>query len=220
MIFHSELTTFSGKHACRDVGRGGESGCVGRSDLILTAIIDGPLTGGTPKAIEIAVLADVPDLSIYGIGVSNNGNPSSGVKYELSGSASAGTFLTVSKESVEFANYFGSTPSYIYNVNVNGNDVVELFKNDFVVDAYGEIGTDGEGEPWEYSDGFAYRQSSSTIDGTVFDATEWDISKKVLGGCTSNSVCEASLPLGSYAVPTTSPQRPGGAGEERLFAFR
>ena len=153
MIFHSELTTFSGKHACRDVGRGGESGCVGRSDLILTAIIDGPLTGGTPKAIEIAVLADVPDLSIYGIGVSNNGNPSSGVDYELSGSASAGTFLTVSKESTKFEEYFGSTPSYIYgNVNVNGNDVVELF-----------IGTDGEGEPWEYSDGFAYRQSSSTI---------------------------------------------------------
>ena len=42
-------------------------------DLIMTGIIDGPLSGGTPKAIEFVALQDIPDLSRYGIGSASNG---------------------------------------------------------------------------------------------------------------------------------------------------
>ena len=35
--------------------------------LIITGVLDGPLTGGLPKAVEIFVAADIADLSIYGI---------------------------------------------------------------------------------------------------------------------------------------------------------
>ncbi|EJK49826.1 hypothetical protein THAOC_31259 [Thalassiosira oceanica] len=174
--------------------------------LILTAVIDGPLPGGLPKAVEIAVLADVSDLSIYGIGAAYNGGSSSGVDCQLSGSALAGTYITVSKESAKFQEYFGSTPSNVCgSFQVNGDDVVELFENDVVIDAYGDVETDGTNTAWEYMDGFAYRLSGSTIDGTVFDVAEWSVSGvDAMGGCTSNSACTGSVvPMGQLFPQTT-----------------
>ncbi|MDH3806848.1 MAG: hypothetical protein OEU90_15455, partial [Gammaproteobacteria bacterium] len=41
------------------------------SDLVITGVVDGPLSGGVPKAIELCVLNDVADLSAYGIGSAN-----------------------------------------------------------------------------------------------------------------------------------------------------
>ena len=37
-------------------------------DLVITGVVDGPLSGGLPKAIELCALSDIPDLSAYGIG--------------------------------------------------------------------------------------------------------------------------------------------------------
>ncbi|MBN2564115.1 MAG: hypothetical protein JXB46_00230 [Candidatus Eisenbacteria bacterium] len=45
----------------------------GASDLIITGVCDGPLTGGIPKAIEVVACADIADLSIYGLSSANNG---------------------------------------------------------------------------------------------------------------------------------------------------
>ena len=36
-------------------------------------VIDGPLSGGTPKALELYALETISDLSLYGLSVSNNG---------------------------------------------------------------------------------------------------------------------------------------------------
>jgi hypothetical protein len=41
------------------------------SDLIISGVIDGPLTGGLPKAVEFYVVNDIPDLSLYGFGGAN-----------------------------------------------------------------------------------------------------------------------------------------------------
>ena len=41
--------------------------------LVITGVVDGPLTGGTPKAIELYATTAVADLSIYGVGSANNG---------------------------------------------------------------------------------------------------------------------------------------------------
>ena len=43
------------------------------SDLVISGVIDGPLTGGIPKAVELYVVNDIADLSVYGIGTANNG---------------------------------------------------------------------------------------------------------------------------------------------------
>ncbi len=47
-----------------------------QSDLIITGVVDGPLTGGIPKAVEFFVVNNVADLSIYGFGSANNGGGS------------------------------------------------------------------------------------------------------------------------------------------------
>ena len=52
--------------------------CVAQ-DMIITAVFDGPLTGGTPKGVELFVLNDIPDTSIMGISSANNGAASTGV---------------------------------------------------------------------------------------------------------------------------------------------
>lgn len=109
------------------------------SDLIISGVIDGPLSGGLPKAVEIYVVNDIPDLSIYGFGSANNGGGSDGEEFIFAPVAvSAGTFLYVASEGVEFADFFGFAPDFVNAAaNINGDDAIELFQNDTVADIFG-----------------------------------------------------------------------------------
>ena len=64
-------------------------------DMVITGAFDGPLTGGTPKAIEIYVINDISDLSTYGFGSANNGGGTDGQELEFEGSASAGDYIYI-----------------------------------------------------------------------------------------------------------------------------
>ena len=82
-------------------------------DLVLTGVVDGPLSGGVPKAIELCVLNDIADLSDYGVGAANNGGGSDGEEFTFpAGPVSAGTFLYVASEAVGFEAFFGFAPGY------------------------------------------------------------------------------------------------------------
>ena len=183
------------------------------SKLIITGVIDGPLSGGLPKAIELYALGDISDLSAYSIGLANNGGGTDGEEFTLSGSTTAGSFITVSYESTQFNNYFGESPTYISGAaNLNGDDAVELFYNAGVVDTFGEIAVDGTGQVWEYMDGWAYRHVGSSPGGSTFALTEWDFSgKNGVDGCSSNGSCASIFPVKSFvsgtstASPTPSP---------------
>jgi hypothetical protein len=48
------------------------------TDLVITGVMDATLTGGTPKAVEIFVVNDIPDLSVCGLGSANNGGGTDG----------------------------------------------------------------------------------------------------------------------------------------------
>ncbi|MEA3309859.1 MAG: hypothetical protein U9Q70_10165, partial [Chloroflexota bacterium] len=75
-------------------------------DVIITGVIDGPLTEGTPKAIELYVVNDIADLSSYGIGSANNGGGSDDEEFTFPvESVSAGEFLYVAYESTQFTNW-------------------------------------------------------------------------------------------------------------------
>tara|TARA_X000001388_G_scaffold16389_1_gene10133 strand:+ start:8860 stop:9117 length:258 start_codon:yes stop_codon:yes gene_type:complete len=64
------------------------------SDLVISGVIDGPLTGGIPKAVELYVVNDIADLSVYGIGTANNGGGTDGVEFTFpADSASAGSYI-------------------------------------------------------------------------------------------------------------------------------
>ena len=81
-------------------------------------------------------------------------------------SASAGTYIYVSKETSNFTAFFGFAPDYITTaVDINGDDAVELFQDGSVIDVFGDIDVDGTGEPWDHLDGWAYRNSGTGPDG-------------------------------------------------------
>ena len=170
-------------------------------DMLITGVMDGPLTGGTPKVAEFYVLNDIPDLSIYGFGSANNGGGSDGEEFTFPAvAASAGDFIYVASESTQFNIWFGFNPDYVSAaVNINGDDAIELFQNGSVVDVFGDINTDGSGEPWEYMDGWAYRNDGTGPDGSTFVLGNWHFSgPDALDGESSNDTAAVPFPVGSY----------------------
>ncbi len=189
------------------------------SDLLLTGIIDGPLAGGTPKAIELTARADIPDLSVYGIGLASNGGASNGADVTLSGSAVAGQRIYVASESVQFAAFFGFAPDLVAPgaTNFNGDDAIELFENGVVVDTFGDVGVDGTDQPWEYLDGWAYRQDGTGPDAT-FDAASWTFSGiDALDGAVTNATAATPFPAGTYVPEDDGGETPAAAFTLELF---
>ncbi|RCL75087.1 MAG: hypothetical protein DBW72_03665, partial [Flavobacteriales bacterium] len=73
-------------------------GTVSSSDvaLIITGVIDGPLSGGVPKAVELYALSDIGDLSEYGLGSANNGGGTDGQEFTFpSVSVNQGEYIYV-----------------------------------------------------------------------------------------------------------------------------
>jgi len=169
--------------------------------LVLSGIFDGPLSGGTPKGVELHVLADIPDLSLFGIGSANNGEGTDGQEFTFpSVAASAGTFIYVASEAPQFNAFFGFAPNYTDEaMEINGDDAVELFENGLVIDTFGVIDVSGDGEIWDYTDGWAYRLANTGPDGTTFVPTNWDYSGiDQLEGGTTNATCTSAFPENSY----------------------
>ena len=180
-----------------------------QSDLILTGVLDGPLSGGTPKALEIYVVNDVADLSIYGLANANNGGDSPGAPVWSfpADPATAGDYIYLSSVDAEFTTYFEFAADYtgVGALSVNGDDVIELYQDGAVVDYIGEIGVDGSGTAWEYLDGWAYRVSA-TGPNTTFTTSEWTFSGiNATDGETTNATAANPWPLGTYSTDPPAP---------------
>ncbi|WP_224485394.1 Ig-like domain-containing protein [Robertkochia aurantiaca] len=124
-------------------------------------------TSGTNggKAWHLKVTKDVEDLSIYGIGVANNGGGTDGLEFSLpAGPAKEGDDILIAREPATISAYFGSCINNFEFVidsqdtaNQNGDDAIELFENGVVIETYGDANVDGTGETWEYSGSWAYK---------------------------------------------------------------
>lgn len=192
-----------------------------KASLVITGVIDGPLTDGLPKAIELYALSNIADLSLYAVGSANNGEGSDGAELTLSGSATAGDFLYIATESTGFNSFFGFDPDYTSSAaNINGDDAIELFSdldNDGmpeVIDIFGDINVDGTGEDWEYLDGWAYRDDQTGPDGPTFTLASWSFSGiNALDGETTNAGATTPFPIGTYTpIPEPSTWLLFGAG--------
>jgi len=173
------------------------------SDLVITGVVDGPLTGGTPKAVEIYVVNNVADLSIYGVGSANNGDGTDGEEFTFPAvGAVAGDFIYVASEAPQFLSFFGFSPDYTSGaMAINGDDAVELFQNGAVVDVFGDINMDGSGQPWDHLDGWAYRNDNTGPDCSTFVLSSWSFSgTNVLDGETTNAGAAMPFPLGTFAT--------------------
>jgi len=173
-------------------------------DLMITGLIH---PAATPKTIELYVVNDIPDLSLYGIGVANNGGGSDGEEYTFPADAVlAGDFIYVTNSNVDFNIFFGLVTTYESSiVSFNGDDPVELFGSGVVIDSYADVADDGTGLPWEYSNSFATRVCGTGPDVT-FVQENWNIAPlNNFVGSTTNGDATISYPIGSY-VSSCPPQ--------------
>lgn len=131
--------------------------------LVIAGVSDGDLTGGQPKAVFIQAATAIPDLSLWGVGIANNGGGTDGQEFTFPAiSAEVGDVFVIAANANSqafFENNF-SDP-FIYFIDndfaVSGDDAIELFQDGSVFDIYGDPDVDGTDEDWEYKDGFALR---------------------------------------------------------------
>jgi hypothetical protein len=175
-------------------------------NMVITGAFDGPLPQGTPKVIELYVIADIPDLSVYGIGSANNGGGTDDEELTFDAvNASAGDFIYITTTLAEFSTYFGFAADYENSMaGINGDDALELFFNGGVIDTFGDINTDGTGEAWDHVDGWAYRKNNTGPDDTTFNLSSWTFSGiNATDGCTTNTTCSSVYPYGTFTYGGT-----------------
>ena len=145
--------------------------------LSLQGILDFDLpSGGTDgKAIHLIANSDIPDISVYGIGIANNGGGSDGQEDDFPVmSVAAGDHILFARSPLAMENYFGlcfSDFDHVLeagsNISQNGNDAVELYEHNQVIETFGDINVDGTGELWEYTDSWAYKLGNEWTYGGV-----------------------------------------------------
>ena len=189
--------------------------------MIITGVIDGPLPEGEPKAMDLYVVRDIPDLTIWGLELASNGANSTGSPSFTfpSGTAAEGDFIYVATETTNFNAFFGFDPNFTNIVlNVNGNDALLLYESNVAVDFFGQAGQDGTGQPWAYTDSWGYRRSV-VPSGSGFEVADWTFPGiNALDGETSNANAATPFPLQTFTCPsplpattiTTTQRCPGG----------
>ncbi|MCB0642170.1 MAG: hypothetical protein KDC44_11040, partial [Phaeodactylibacter sp.] len=125
--------------------------------------------GGTDnngRAVHLRVLEDIADLSVYGIGIANNGGGSDGREIDFpSMSVAAGDDILLIRDVDEptLTSYFGTCYADFEHViltdglNFNGDDPFELYSGTIVIETYGDVEVSGTGLDWEYTGSWAYK---------------------------------------------------------------
>ncbi len=82
-------------------------GVSAQSDLVITGVMDGPLSGGTPKVLELYVMSDVADASTYSVYRYSNGGTSAYSVYTFPAIAlTAGQHYTIASDSANYYAFF------------------------------------------------------------------------------------------------------------------
>lgn len=175
--------------------------------LVITGVLDGPLTGGTPKAVELFVRQNISDLSIFGITTVTNGQGAAGgsgsVEFTFPAqSATAGSFIYLTGSTQEFLDFFGFSADLVNGaISGNGDDAYELYENGQIIDVFGDSNVDGSGQPWDYLDGWAYRVNNTGPDGNTFILANWTFSGiNALDGELTNSNAANPWPIQNFTL--------------------
>ena len=175
--------------------------------LQLQGIMDFSIGGNDGKAIHLVATSDIADLSIYGIGVANNGGGTDGQEETLPViSVSAGDDILLARTPSAMETYFGDCYASFEHVltsssaiSQNGDDAIELFQDSLVIETFGDLDVDGTGEAWEYLDSWAYKVEGEWTYGAVncTDGTSTTLSSSCiypmcdtgeeLSGCTDST---------------------------------
>ena len=176
-------------------------------NLYIGGVIDAGLPGGVPKGVQLCASGDIADLSLYGIGSANNGGGTDGQEFTFPAEAiSSGDCFWIASEATSFNAFFGFDPCYTSgSMGINGDDAIELFCSGAVTDLFGDPSTDGNGECWEYLDGWATNNLTAPNSGT-FSCDDWTFSGiNVLDGETTNATATTPYPSPEQVCPMVLP---------------
>ncbi|MBK8269814.1 MAG: lamin tail domain-containing protein [Planctomycetes bacterium] len=154
--------------------------------LIISEVVDGDRSGGTPKWVEITNTGSTNYLfPAGGLFIASNGSTTKTFTNLTGVTIPAGTSYVVCGNGSSGQSIFELTYSpivadqYVSAVSGNGDDVYGIADDDLgtnILDVYGELGVDGTGMPWEYTDSVAVRNASANSgNGGVFNVAEWTI---------------------------------------------
>jgi hypothetical protein len=157
-----------------------EPGC-----LIISEVVDGTESGGCPKWIEITNTG-LNDFVFFAGGVIVQMDDSTDLEIDVD---LTGVVIPAGEELVINSNHGGNCGGafpFIYGIQPDvqtdalfgdGNDryiLTDTADASNILDTYGEIGVNGTGTVWDYTQGYSYRLSSSNSgNGGVFDPSEW-----------------------------------------------
>ncbi|MEM6720847.1 MAG: BspA family leucine-rich repeat surface protein [Bacteroidota bacterium] len=178
---------------------------VNTQSLLITGIIS--KNNEDLGAIELYVVNDIPDLSIYAVGVENGFNGSEGAEYYLSGSASAGDFLYLAEFPTAFQTFFGFAPDFdmggTNRLLPSGSNAVELFvdvnSTPTRIDVFGDPTVNGFGTAWAYKNSWVYRKTGTVANGS-FVINDWRIpGPEIISSISStNGNAPVPFPTGTY----------------------
>lgn len=186
----------------------------GEASLIITGVLDGTL-GSDPKLVEIFALNAIPSLSQFNLQRFTDGNPTP-TTLTLSGSMTQGSFLYIvdtNTTQAELDDWFGrgaitiGTNALAFALPITGDDPLRLRTGSNALDHFGVIGTDGTGQIWEYTDGFAYRKNGTLGDNLGFNSANWIFSgDDALDGAGGDNGGNGTppFPLGTYSPVSSS----------------
>ncbi|MAE83469.1 MAG: nuclease [Flammeovirgaceae bacterium] len=157
-----------------------DSGCIYPicdNPLILKGVLallwDGSGTNGG-KAVHLVATRDIADLSVYGLGVANNGGGTDGVEFTFPSIAvSEGENVLLAREQNTISGYFeGCFDGFNHVIetdamNQNGDDAIELFSGTDIIEVFGDADVDGTDQPWDYSGSWAFKIGSTWTYGGV-----------------------------------------------------
>jgi hypothetical protein len=183
----ADCTTLGGQYlgddtTCDPNPCGNVPGC-----LIISEVVDGTLSGGCPKWIEITNTG-LNDFTFIegGIIVQDGKSTDRTIDVDLAGhSIRAGECFVVCSN--HGGTCTGAFP-IIYQIEADlytnvlfgdGDDrylITDTADGSNILDIYGEFGVDGTGTAWEYTEGFSYRQPEWCGGaGMSFDPIEWHL---------------------------------------------
>jgi hypothetical protein len=185
-------------------------------NAILTAVLDGPCTGGVPKILEIYASGTV---DFANINLENQTNDNTAWGTGTSGTQSLASFGTRTNEFVyvimtnaalavataEYSNITAANSLESGTMNLNGNDRVRLVNatTSAVIDQFGESDVNGTGTAWEWVDSWAKRVNGTGPDG-AFVIGNWTFGGiNVLDGtgtCNAAAALSTIVPLGTYSL--------------------
>jgi len=150
-------------------------------NLIISEVTD-PGDVWQSKFVEIYNLGTSPvDLDALDIYLVRQANGSGLADIELTGSIAPDETYSIAYNSTEFNNQYGFPPNQSSgNVSGNGDDGYFLYlgggnTTGTLFDSYGELGVDGTGEDWEYTNSHAVRHRDILVANSTWTASEWTI---------------------------------------------